>query len=180
MYSRSSQSLAFEALWRSLRGERLIPDRGDFTPRKAARFLPNILLMEAPGVDHQSFRIRVAGRAFRRAASEDIAGTDMLDMLPEEYRAGAVATGYLMISNPCGLWQISRVRSAGYAGMVEMTAFPVTSVSDAVQLVIAHVLPLAEAFPVTGTVSSAVKADTAVEFRFLDIGAGEPRWPLAA
>src|SRR5690349_18466477 len=163
MYSRSSESLAFEALWRSLRGERLMPDRGDFTPRKAARFLPNTLVMEAPGVDHPSFRIRVAGNAFRDAAADGIAGTDMLDMLPQEYRAGAVATGGLMISQPCGLWQISPVRSIAYVGLVEMTAFPVTSVSDAVQLVIAHVLPLAEVLPIGGTVASTVRADTALE-----------------
>jgi hypothetical protein len=175
MYSRSSQSLVFETFWRSLRGERLVPDRGDFAPGRAARFLPNIVLLEAPGDERHSLRIRVAGQVFQQAIPYNLAGTDLLELLPARYRAGAVASGCLMVSKPCGLWQITPVHLRGYAKPVEVTAFPLGAVS--VPLIIAYVLSLKELLPTSGTPSLAMEADTAMEFRFLDVGAGEPEWP---
>lgn len=180
MYERSVQSLDFEAFWRSLRGERLIPDRGDFKPRNAAKFLPNIVLLEAPGGERQSLRIRVAGEVFQADVPYRLAGTDMLNFFPEQYRAGAIETARLMISKPCGLWQITPVHSGGYVLPVEVTAFPLSAVSDGVPLVIVYLQPLETPLPRASEPASVLALDTALEFRFLDIGGGEPRWPPGA
>ena len=179
MYSRSPQSVEFEAFWRSLRGERLIPDRGDFKPRNASRFLSNIVLLEAPGDGRDSLRIRVAGQVLQDDVPYRLAGTDVLDCFPEEYRRGAIETGRLMIRKPCGLWQITPVHSGGYPHALEVTAFPLSAVSDGVPLIIMHLLPLDAPLPMASAPHAAA-VDTALEFRFLDVGTGEPQWPLAA
>src|SRR4051794_19410028 len=162
MYSRSNQSLAFEALWRSLRGRRLVPDRGDFRPRNAARFLPNIVLLEAPGELRPSLRIRMAGQTFQDDVPYTLAGTDILDFFPSQYRAGAAESGRLMIRKPCGLWQITPVHHvAGFARPVEVTAFPLSSVADGIPMVMVHLLPLETVLPAASAPVSAITADTA-------------------
>jgi len=181
MYSRSNQSLAFEAFWRSLRGPRLVPDRGDFRHRQAAQFLPNIVLLEAPGEHRASLHIRLAGQTLQDDVPYRLVGTDILDFYPAQHRCAAVESGRLMMRTPCGLWQITPVHhSAGFARPVEVTAFPLSSIADGIPLVMVHLLHLETLLPAACAPVSNIAADTALEFRFLDIGRGEPRWPLAA
>src|SRR5215472_8009783 len=125
MRSRSKQSLAFEDLWQSLRKDGAqVPGRTDFKPAKAARFLHDIILLEAPGDRGRSLKVRVAGQLLQGVVPYPVAGTDYLNILPAQYHAGALVSVRLMVTRPCGLWQVMPVHLKGISRLVEVTAFP--------------------------------------------------------
>jgi hypothetical protein len=181
MRSRTKGSLAFEEFWRSLRTEgALVPSRSDFRPAKAARFLHNIVLLEAPGEGRNSLKMRVVGHVYQSAMQYAVAGTDHLDILPLEYHAGALASVRLMVSQPCGLWQIMPVHLKGVSRLLEFTAFPLTPGDDGIPLILGYLFPLESLGLAPAAVKKEVAVDTAVEFFFIDIGAGQPQWPVKA
>jgi hypothetical protein len=179
MRQRSDDSLAFEEYWRSLRTNSLVPSRYDFYSAKAARFLPDTVLMEAPADGGQSLRIVVAGERFQDAFAHKLAGTDHLDALPAQYHAGAIASARLIAERPCGLWQAMPLYfpKSGHGGLMEVTAFPLAVRDGRVSFIALHVSPIDELLEVPAGFSSRVGIDTSVEYRFIDIGAGEPTWP---
>ena len=68
LQTRSADSRAFEEFWRRIRGGNLIPRRGDFNIARAARFVRDLVLMEAPAPDRKSMRIRLAGERYQEIA----------------------------------------------------------------------------------------------------------------
>ena len=179
--ARSEESGQFETLWRSLRRDGLIPHRADFHPAKARHLLRDLVLLEAPAEPHPSARIRISGEGFNEAAGRNMAGQDHLDLLAPPYRAAAVATSALMVNTPCGLWQVSPIHLArGYAIHVEMTAFPLAAGDGKPHCLLSHVRPIEGFMPVTLPTPNGVAIDTAVTFRFVDIGAGVPQWTAQA
>jgi hypothetical protein len=180
MRPRSQASLAFEEFWRSLRNGALMPSRADFKPAKAARFLHNIILLEAPGEGRNSLKVRVAGQLYQGAAQYAVAGTDHLDILPAQYHAGALASVRLMVSRPCGLWQVMPVYRRGFSRLIEFTAFPLSAAADGIPLILGHLFPLEDVGLAAPALRKEISVDTAVEFLFIDIGAGEPVWPTEA
>jgi hypothetical protein len=180
-FNRTDESRAFEGFWRSLRGDKLVPSRDDFQPVKARRFLGDIVLMEAPGEQNPSLRIRVTGQRFDNLIGANLTGQDNLDFMPQEYRAGAIATARKMIEQPCGLWQISPAHLVrGYATNLEITAFPLSADKDGKSYLLTHVLPAGGLKPVSMPTDHGIGIDTAATFRYLDIGAGEPSMTVKA
>ena len=178
MRPRSKQSLAFEEFWRSLRKDgALVPLRSDFKPARAARFLHNIILLEAPGEGRASLKIRVAGHLYQGAVPYTVAGTDYLDVLPSKYHAGALASVRLMVEKPCALWQVMPVHHGDFVRLHEFTAFPLAAGSDGIPLILGYILPLEDLTIASPPVHRELSVDTAIEFAFLDVGAGEPHWP---
>ncbi|MGN6517138.1 MAG: PAS domain-containing protein [Rhizomicrobium sp.] len=174
-FTRSAQSLAFEDFWRALRGASLIPARNVFNPARAARFIRDLVLMEAPHPGGEGMRIRIAGERYQEIAGQSLGGVDHLEFLAPEYREGARMTGELMASLPCGLWQIAPLHNArGYGQLIEVTAFPLGAGDDGIPLLLCHV-GLMDIL-VQGALPTArgLALDTATQFRFLDIGAGVP------
>jgi hypothetical protein len=181
MHPRSKASLDFEEFWRSLRKDgSLVPSRSDFAPAKAARFLHNIILLEAPGEGRNSLKMRVVGHLYQSAVQYAVAGTDHLDILPPQYHEGALASVRLMVNKPCGLWQIMPLHLRGVSRHLEFTAFPLMPGNDGIPLVLGYVLPLESLGFAPTAVKNDVVVDTAVEFHFIDVGAGEPQWPAEA
>jgi len=179
--ARSEGSRQFEALWRSLRRDGLVAHRADFRPAEARHLLRDLVLLEAPADTHPSARIRISGEGFNEAAGQNMAGQDHLDLLAPQYRAAAVATSELMINTPCGLWQVSPIHLArGYAIHLEMTAFPLATGDGKPPCLLGHVRPIEGFMPVTLPTPNGLAIDTAVTFRFVDIGAGVPEWAAQA
>lgn len=179
--ARSKESRQFEDFWRSLRGEDLVPRRANFHPAKARHLLRDMVLLEAPADTHPRARIRISGEGFNEAAGQNMAGRDHLELLAPQYRAGAIATSELMINTPCGLWQVSPIHlSRGYAIHLEMTAFPLATDDGGAPCLLGHVRPVEGFMPVTLPTPNGLTIDTAVTFRFVDVGAGVPEWTAQA
>ena len=177
MRPRSKGSLAFEEFWRSLRSGTLVPSRADFKPSRAARFLHNIILLEAPGEGRDTLKVRLAGHLYQSVVQYSVSGTDHLDLLPPEYHAGALASVRLMAAKPCGLWQVMPVYLRGYSRLVEFTAFPLSPGEDCIPLILGYLVPLDEVGLAAPALRKEISVDTAVDFLFIDVGAGEPKWP---
>jgi hypothetical protein len=181
MRPRSKGSLAFEEYWKSLRKEGApVPSRGDFQPAKAARFLHNIVLLEAPGDGQKSLKMRVVGHVYQSAVQYAVAGTDHLNILPPQFHEGALASVRLMVKQPCGLWQVMPVYLNGVSRCIEFTAFPLAPGDDGIPLILGYLFPLEGLGLAPAALKQEVTVDTAVEFQFIDIGAGQPKWPLEA
>jgi len=171
---RSDESRAFEAFWFSLRKDGVVPRRADFHPARARHLLRDLVLLDAPREGAGYARIRVSGEGYNQVAGVNMRGRDYLDLLPERYRAGAVAASETMIETPCGLWQISPFHLArGYAIRVEMTAFPLEG-DDGIDCFLGHIHATDGVSPVSLPTPCGVAIDTALVYRFLDIGAGAP------
>jgi hypothetical protein len=178
---RSPESLAFEDFWRSMRGDALLPGRRDFHPGKAARFLKDMVLMEAPSLPRSAGRIRVTGDRFNDIAGGNWTGRDDIDLFPSRYQADAVASRHLMIEKPCGLWQISPAHlSKGYAVDLEITVFPLAPAGGDTFFLLCQVLAMPGISGARLPAHNGMMLDTASAFAFLDIGAGEPVWADAA
>src|SRR5690348_8164163 len=140
LFSRSAESRAFEEMWNRMRNGAIVPRRGDFNLARAARFIRDLVLMESPAPDRRSLRIRLAGERYQEIAGHDLAGRDHLDYLDPDFRDGALTTGWLMTTQPCGLWQITPMHSpGGYGQFIEVTAFPLGAGDDGIPLLICHV-----------------------------------------
>ncbi|MBV9993371.1 MAG: PAS domain-containing protein [Alphaproteobacteria bacterium] len=171
---RSDESRAFEAFWRSLRRDAPVPRRSDFHPAGARHLLRNLVLLDAPRQGSEHALIRVSGEGYNQVAGVNMRGRDHLDLLPQQYRADAVATSEAMMATPCGLWQISPFHLArGYAVRVEMTAFPLRG-EDGPDCFLGHVRATDGVTPVSLPTPLGVAIDTALVYRYLDIGAGIP------
>lgn len=175
-FVRSSESLEFEAFWRSIRGSALVPSRADFHPSKARRFLRDLVLMEAPSKASPTLRIRLTGQRFDETIGFDISGRDHLDFMPQEFHAGVLATARAMVTRPCGLWQITPAHLVrGYALNLEITAFPLVAGEQERAYLITHVRPTGGIMSATLPTQNGLSLDTAVIYQFLDIGAGHPK-----
>ena len=174
---RSPCSFEFEAIWRGLRNGGLVPSRSDFHPSKVIRFLPEIVIVEVPGPGDLILKIRLAGSGIEARVQKKITGQNYLDFMPLMYREGALLSARLISSQPCGLWQMTKVHyERGTSQLLEMTAFPLAANQNnaPVILVLSRVI---EGFQVpTQTPDVAMLADTAMKFEFLDIGNGVPAW----
>lgn len=179
--ARSEESRQFEDFWRSLRSADLVPHRADFHPAGARHLLRDMVLLEAPADSRPEARIRISGEGYNEAAGQNMAGRDHLELLAPQYRAGAVATSELMVNTPCGLWQISPIHLArGYAIHLEMTAFPLAAGDGRPPCLLGHVRPVEGFMAATLPTPHGLAIDTAVTFRFVDIGAGVPEWTAQA
>ena len=180
-FIRSRDSHAFEVFWCSLRGDKRIPFRSDFQPNKARRFLGDIVLMEAPTDSDPTLRIRVTGQRFDNLLGSNLTGQNHLDFMPEQFRAGVLATAKKMIELPCGLWQISPAHLVrGYATNLEITAFPLEADGGGVFYILSLVLPAGGLTPSSLPTDHGVGFDTAVTHEFIDLGSGIPQLRVEA
>lgn len=175
---RSEPSLAFEAMWRGLRRKGSpIPARNDFHPAKAVKFLREIVLVEVPCGANRALKVRLVGSAIEARMQTNLAGRDYLECLAPAHHDGAVRSTQMMASHPCGLWQMTQFHyERGISHLAEMTAFPLGPGDDGVPLILLlssfHDVAQRPSVPL----GKPILADTALTFRFLDIGNGLPEW----
>ncbi len=173
---RSSRSVAFEELWRSLRNGKIIPDREDFPPAKARWFLSDMALLEV-SFDQPLLRIRLAGTRVEERIQRKIGGDNYLDYLAPASRAGALLSGRLMVSHPCGLWQLTKVQyERGTAQLMEQTVFPLGPGKEGIPMLLVLANPKAAFHAQALNSDKAMLADSATKWEFLDLGHGVPDW----
>ena len=173
---RSDRSRAFEALWRSLPRDGLIPPRSAFDPARAGAFLRNLILVEGPGPEQQWLKFRLVGDALTQRIGVNLTGADYLDFLPAEQRAESLEAGRLICSHPCGIWQLNPVHfERGFSQTVEATIFPLGPASDGAPLMLGCLEFLAKSLAPVPTIDKAVTAETSAIYDFIDIGAGVPK-----
>jgi hypothetical protein len=168
---RSPRSFAFEVLWRAAVPKRGLPRRKRFLSENSAALADNIVL-----VDHGKGRqatVIDAGVRIRADMDPGFVGSNYLDLLPEAYRKGAWWSLGAMVSRPCGLWQMMPVHEGRKrARIVELTAFPLMDDETGNRLVCCYLLPCAttrKKMSVDGVV-----VETAIDYKFIDLGAGVP------
>jgi len=179
-FTRSSESRAFEAFWRSLRGENLVPAREDFHPGKARNLISDIVLTET-NRDGTSQRIRVTGGRFDDLIGFDLKGCSPTDLLPAAYRAGAIESTRLVFDMPCGIWQVTPAHLVrGYAVHLEITMLPLGPDKAGAHFLLCHVRSLGDLMSAHLPTHNGLGLDTATTFGFLDVGAGVPAWTAQA
>lgn len=174
---RSTLSAEFEAFWRNLPCEpgRLMPNRSVFLPERAPRFLRHFVLCEVPPDGAQAIRMRLIGSEFAAMIRRDVRGADYLEFLPPQYHEGAIASVRHIVNRPCGLWQVMPVHyERGYAHYIELTVFPLGPGPDGKPLLLVLTQPIPAPLVPTPTGDKVMTADTAVSFRYIDVGAGMP------
>lgn len=170
---RSMQSLAFEAMWRDLPREGLIPLRSTFRPERAARLLANILLIDIDPSPPVTTRIRLIGGALRNLADVDLTGSDYLDLVPDrEYQAAHLR---LCALHPCATWSAAPViYERGYNSLIEITHFPLIDDATGGHVGLVLMFELRSDTPEYRQTGRPVEMRPAVAKKFIDIGAGIP------
>ncbi|MBS0469590.1 MAG: PAS domain-containing protein [Proteobacteria bacterium] len=172
---RSTLSVAFEAFWRALPKSGLVPQRADFRPERAGKFLRHIMLCEAQLDGQSAVRMRLVGTEFENRIQRDVRGKDYLDFLPEAHHASAIESVREIVTRPCGLWQVMPVHyERGFAHYLELTIFPLRPGADGADLLLVLTQPIPIYLLPTPTGDKVMRADTALAYRFIDIGGGAP------
>lgn len=172
---RSARSREFEALWRALPREGLVPPRSAFAPARAAKFLRNLMLVEGPGPNRPALTFRLVGDALTELIGVNLTGLNYLDFIPDEQRAEALEAGRLICNHPCGIWQLNPVHfDRGISQIIEATIFPLGPGADGVPLMLGCLVFLQQTMQPVPAVDKAVNAETSAVYEFIDIGAGVP------
>jgi hypothetical protein len=170
---RSQGSKDFEAFWRALPRQGLVPARAAFNPARAAKFLSKIILVEAPTPVKPGLFFRLAGQALNDNVQQNMAGANWLDFIPPDEHAEALEAARLICTHPCGIWQLTPVHyDRGISQLIEATIFPLGPGADGVPLMLGY-LEFAPA-AATGELGKGLAAETSQIFSFIDIGAGLP------
>lgn len=173
---RSRKSFEFEALWRALPRQGLVPPRSAFNPARAGRFLRDLILVEAPSPERRALRFRLVGDALNASLQRNVMGADYLDFLAPEEHAEALEAARLICETPCGIWQLNPVHyERGFVQIIEATIFPLGAGADGIPLMLGNLEFLAGPVKPIPSVDLAVVAETSKTFEFIDIGAGVPK-----
>ena len=171
--TRSVQSLAFEAMWRDLPRENLIPLRSAFRPERAARLLANILLIDIDPTPPVRTRIRLVGGALRNLAEMDLTGQDYLDLVPD--RAYQAAHLRLCALHPCATWSAAPViYERGYNSLNEITHFPLIDDASGAHMGLVLMFEIGSDLPEYSQTGRPIEMRPAIAKTFIDIGAGIP------
>ena len=172
---RTTLSVEFEAFWRALPKDGLVPNRRVFLPERAPRFLRHLLLCEALPDGKSCIRMRLVGSEFAARVQRDLKGQDYLQYLPVPYHAAAIESVRQIVMRPCGLWQIMPVHyERGYAHHIELTIFPLGPGPDGKHLLLVLTQVVPALVQPTPTGDKVMATDTALSYRYIDVGAGAP------
>ena len=169
--SRSAKSIAYEALWRSMRPVGSLPLREAFLSPSVGPIQSSVLVIERkPG---RRGIVHAAGSKIIEQTGQDIVGSNYIELMPEAKRKEAWWTLGAMISRPCGLWELMPVYiGSSVASIVEITGLPVIDDETGKVFVASYLLPCAmtkEALRKSG-----VSTDAAITYEYLNLGAGIP------
>lgn len=174
-FSRTELSIAFEMFWRSLPKEGWVPNRREFLPERAPRFLRNLVLCELSLDGGMLARMRLIGSAFEELIRRNIKGEDFLQYLPPAYHAGAIESVREIVTRPCGLWQVTPLHfERGYSRNFEFTALPLGPGLDGVHLLLVLTQALPGMVAPIPAIDQVMVADTAITYQYIDLGAGVP------
>ena len=168
---RSAKSIAYEALWRSMRPSGSLPHREAFLSADASLVHLNVLVVER--LSGTRGIVRAAGSEIVALVGPNIVGSNYIEMMPEAKRKEAWWTLGAMVSRPCGLWELIPVYiGPKIASVLEITALPVIDEETGHVFVASYLLPCATTKETSR--KNGVSTDAAVTYEFLDLGAGIP------
>ena len=122
---RSAPSLQFENALRAAGRFGTIPSVTDIDFSKIREFAPWIAIID-PNSEERTLRFSLAGAGLSKFLGQDPIGYDYLDIVDPAIKGDAYDSVFLMLSRPCGLWQITPAITAdGEEIALEYTGFPV-------------------------------------------------------
>ncbi len=124
--------------------------------------------------------MRLIGSEFESYIHRNVRGEDYLQFLPERYRRGAIDSVRQIIARPCGLWQVTPLHyERGFVRNVEITVFPLKPESGGSFQLLILTQFLGGPLMSHSARDRLVLADTALDFQYIDVGAGVPILALA-
>lgn len=121
---RSEQSLRFEQALRPT-APGVIPQLADIDYSSIRDLVPWIAVMD-PDRATLTLKFVRAGAGIVKLVGREAVGTDYLELVDPAIKGDAFDSCFVMLSRPCGLWQITPGRMAdGSIVRVEYTGFPV-------------------------------------------------------
>jgi hypothetical protein len=122
---RSALSLQMEALVRRETRGGLLARLADI-PFERHTELTGWIAVVHPDARARRLTIMHAGASLCAMQADPMMGTDYLDLVDPAYKGEAFDSVFMMLSRPCGLWQLSPVRyTDGTSDVLELTGFPV-------------------------------------------------------
>ena len=163
----------FLAAWHGWRSGALLPSRHDVRLEDIRPLLSSAFLLELRGPDEVIFRL--AGTRLAEHLGFDPTGRNLIALTPPDQRAVRAARFMAQASRPCG----SRfVRRHCYAGglcvAVEHVALPIRPYRPDAPLQLLNVAGHIEGEPKLWDPGEDQTFELAVEFAYLDLGAGIP------
>lgn len=124
MPSRSAQSLLFERVVRRACGANGVPRLGaiDFAKLEELAAWTAVIDPDAEGF---TLKFSRAGAGVCSMMGRNAVGFDYLEVVDPAIKGDAFDSAFVMLSRPCGVWQISPIVTAdGREATVEYTGFP--------------------------------------------------------
>lgn len=123
--ARSASSLRFEKVVLATLRTGEIPRLADVDLEALGAYSPMMALID-PDTETRTLRLNMAGDGLSKFIGHDLTGLDYLDLVDPAIRGDAYDSAFLMLSRPCGLWQITpALMNDGSTIKVEYTGFPV-------------------------------------------------------
>jgi hypothetical protein len=174
---RTRDSLAFEAAWRALPRQGLVPLHGDLSLRGFKKLLPDMALIDIVTSPSVSSRVCLVGERIRERLPFPVTGHDYFHYVPAFMRATTERRLQTLVTQPCGLWQVMGIHyQQSLFKSLEITAFPLSRENGVSPLMILAVYSRGQVCDVP-TDLAMVSLDRASATAFLDVGAGQPFWP---
>lgn len=123
--TRSAESAHFENVVRASALPNLLPKLKEIDFSAMADLAPWVAVVH-PNAAHRTLRFTMLGAGITETQGKSLLGVDYLDLCEPAYRGDAYDGAFVMLSKPCGLWQITPIWFAdGGESFVEYTGFPV-------------------------------------------------------
>ena len=176
-HQRTKDSLAFEAAWRALPRQGLIPDHADLSLRGFGKLLPDMALIDIVTGTPASSRVALVGERIRERMPFPVVGHDYFHYVPAYMRAMTELRLQTIVTQPCGLWQVLGIHyQQSLFKSLEFTACPGSGQHGPSRLMILAVYSRGQICDVPVDLAM-VSLDRASATAFLDVGAGQPIWP---
>jgi len=122
---RSASSSLFEKTVRAAAGPAMIPNLSDIDFKELWAFAPWIAIID-PDNKERTLRFSLAGAELSKFMGRDLIGFDYLDIVDPAIKGDAFDSVFLMLSRPCGLWQVTpALTTNGETIVLEYTGLPV-------------------------------------------------------
>ena len=103
---RSNHSLRFESVMRAAAAPGAIPNISDIDYSQIGDLIPWTAILNPDG-EAFSLKFVRAGEGISRLSGRDATGLDYLDVVHPAIKGEAFDAIFVMLSRPCGLWQIT-------------------------------------------------------------------------
>jgi len=122
---RSNHSLRFESVMQAAAAPGAIPNISDIDYSQIGDLMPWTAILNPDG-EAFSLKFVRAGKGISRLSGRDATGLDYLDFVDPAIKGEAFDAIFVMLSRPCGLWQITPGLTAdGQRIEVEYTGWPI-------------------------------------------------------